>query len=855
MAVEIINSAFVQTGIDDSLDIFSGLDGASLTTLSSGRQIVDLSRKLTVNGTLSFDPKEQALIFASLSAYELVVNGTLNIVNDDVFSPVDALHFLRQNSANQAWRQQSANLYVANNGTLRLENCNCIVGSPIFLVSANSNLITRGAAFECRRNDAARIYIRSWSSAGFDSEATTYRNLVISFFAAPQKIDNPKFIDTNASVEGAANTGTDNYLVVENFQSLRNSNVTASFRGRYNLLNAENGSADVGGNGRAKVESDYVLKVVDADGVGVENAHFFQTDHDSGNRGVLVAGQGASEDFTDDRTFLKRTDAQGEITETRALLATVWGAQAINDSSQLTVDRRSADEDVVNGHVFAFGKNYENVSMNLKGLGVKRFLVTLFDDPMTAGVTEADVAAYSSIASAKQLYCAVKKFKVDNPTTGSLNNPLLISRDGDALVVLSGWTLAADVDIEEPLLIDEPNQTITVKPAAGGIAASDGIGVLSGAVDDSLVGQTQLAFVKINGLVNVTANINIDSTMRNPVAGVWLKSQGLTDRVGIQVRTVKADGSIVFEDLTPNTDYYITADAKGAYRAVGEFNTGAYGSSPSAIELAPIVKPDGSAILLQNYTAEQEVIRSTLRYNASINRVELVLPENPADYGDRWDDEHAIWSYLANDFPVFAGRVEEIQSAAGFLSSSYTIRVEDGALVIHPDSGFRMIQSAANPDGVTFNMAAFTIRREADDRQQNTFLDHANGLVQVNAGAPIVATVQTPKSILDEIVNEIPGKVDDAARVQAIEADTNELQTNQSNWMTASGYALPSDVRSAADAALADAPVAVKDSYKAERVTLPADLARRGDIEALNNVSSALEVYQQQSEFPALHHI
>ena len=250
------------------------------------------------------------------------------------------------------------------------------------------------------------------------------------------------------------------------------------------------------------------------------------------------------------------------------------------------------------------------------------------------------------------------------------------------------------------------------------------------------------SYVQSDGKVPVFGNIQSESGVTNGVWGVWLHSQGVDDRTGIQT----ADNGEAIA-LLPNTDYYIIGDAINSRRTkAGKFNTGDYGRE-MIIPLGRIKKPDNTNLLPDTLTTDEQRIADMFTFDVATKSVTITLPSDYATDTQRWDDTHKIFTFISNDLIPIQYKADEIQSQQVNLADPYIVDLREGEIVIDAGSSLKFIQDANNVD-CTINMTGFTIRRETDTQMLNTFIDNSNGTINVNAGTPTIANVSVPPSAL-----------------------------------------------------------------------------------------------------------
>ncbi len=347
----------------------------------------------------------------------------------------------------------------------------------------------------------------------------------------------------------------------------------------------------------------------------------------------------------------------------------------------------------------------------------------------------------------------------------------LVTATNKVINIKAGWTLASTNGGSGDVLgINATTKIITAKLDDTGLQKTDKFNALSGTIDPSLDGDTTMNYIKSNGKVPVSLSFSSEAGTNSPVFGVWLKSQGVTNRAGIL--TAPATGLI---DVTPNDVMYFVADAVNAYRSEPvEFTVGAFGSALTS-SLRRIKKVDGTNLLPDALLVAQKRIADMYIYNQAAAVVDIKLPGNYLT-DERWNNTTKTWTAKSEDFWPTAYKAEQLQSLEGSLIDPSVVIIDNFELSLSPASNLVFRQHADNPDCV-INMNAFIIKRQGDTEQANTFVDHSNGVILVNAGSLIIADVITPAAALTAVVDAIPGKVNEATSI--VELNENVIKASK----------------------------------------------------------------------------
>lgn len=328
---------------------------------------------------------------------------------------------------------------------------------------------------------------------------------------------------------------------------------------------------------------------------------------------------------------------------------------------------------------------------------------------------------------------------------------LLITANGKTLTINSAYTIVRNQALTgAPVQIIGTN--IQVKTGANGLLRTDKFDTLLGKVDTSFDGNTDMQYTKSNGKVSVRVDVILEAGATNGVFGVWLKSQGTTNRAGIL--TAPSGGSV---DVTPGDEMYFVADAINAYRSQPvTFTVGAFGSVLTT-NLRRIKKVDGTNLLPDSLLVAQQRIADMFIYNQSAARVDIKLPDNYAT-DERWDSTNNFWNFKTEDFWPAAYKAEQLQSSEASLIDPSIVTIDTYELILDASSSLTFRQDATNVN-CEINIGSFILRRQQHAGPFLPFTDNINGIIRYDSGNLYISEVIVPASILTTVLDAMVVKI------------------------------------------------------------------------------------------------
>ena len=787
MSFSVSNNIITQTGTDTDLTGLAGVAGVTVTTVA-GVSIYNIANnRFLIEGTLTIDPEVNMLVSTLTARTDGVIRvnsgGTLNLgveVTSNNFTRVTQGLAILSNGGASSSAHNSEILLVVSGGTLNIRGATIRTIGTIGIEDGATLLVDDGVI---ETGQPVRIFTASCtidklliigSPALFYRRATLIRGLSVVHSVSSQTGRNGFGILVYGPHTGATTNNTivefDGYTLGGNIRDF-----AVVDEGKVRIKNTEQGSSltfvawliawsgDANrSQGYAQFAQDIQVNVIDSDGA-IAGATVFIEDTDNGSRTDARTYLSNNTDIVDDRItkqYATTTNSSGVATIDNVITAIAKLSTGTETNGNATYDYRGKVNDSTDRFdvlIASYGHLIKCVETTLKSEGRKTLTELLEVDPAITATDTTDVAAYTELDTANKLYDALKLYKVNNITATTGRKSQLISASGTQLTVLSGWTLIRDETISAAYSVDTTNRIIRVKTGAGGLLATSSFTTITGSIHNSFDGNTSLLYVRSNGKVVVEVNITAETGITDTVFSIWPASQGMNNRANIL--TAPSTGVIL---ATPSTDYYIIADGINAIRSEPEvISSGPFGATIS-IPLTRFKFPNGTNILPNSISTAQSRIANMFSINGDI--IDITLPSDYAT-DPRWDATSKTWSFTSDDFIAIAYRLDLLQSRQAQLDEPSTILISNATLTFETNSPVKFRQKSTNVSGAVININAFTIRREGDSSQSNTFVDHSNGSILTNAGNPVIATVSTPETVLTEVTNTIPARVEQATTV------------------------------------------------------------------------------------------
>lgn len=764
-----------QTGTDTDLSGLSGLTGVTTTTSAPdgiGSQVIysiDSSTRLVVGGTLSHDPDYEQLIIArdpaSTGSAPMIINGTYNY------------GVARTGNGNTQY-SIGAGLVFTNNGT-NFFSIFAMVSNGTFtwkggviktagtLLFANGSTVTVDAGTMVNSSDGDTYQFRLSPGNSTNSALMTVNNITLAgtggkatrffttygFANAVFKLTNGQVQTYNGNYPEQTYTDFDN---IDNINStdLNFSNYTATRGGNIVFKNvgkrvvAETPSGRYGYVRQLRVIE---LNPVDLGGTDLATYSYHGTDFDSGNR-VIGANNGGTDadgltvdqDDTDTKVYTG-IDSTGAYSDD--ILIQVIDA----NNTTLTVDDRTSS-DTIPIKFIGYNESISTWADTLTGLGTLSSDIIMTPDLSISQATRATVDAYTTLETPEKFYDRAKSYICGNFTT---YQSLLATRSGSTIDAGS-YDVEIDATAVSTFAFNGSKITIKATTFTGNITTTGDVTLLNGA---TIVGSVTDAS---GTSISITATFNnlVDATVE------VFNSAGTS--VG---RATAQTGTYIYATPLGSTGTWTYIVDRIGYQPL----TGSFAATGSSFEvdgtLTQLTKADGSAM----YTASTSAL-----INIAFDHITPCMCIN------------------IGDGSVSAQTVFDESEQALLTADGMRWQSEQGSLVRYdnlPGVGNILFMEdyvrlkRASVGDVNSAVAGYVLSSDG------TVVDGVNGGVAYVGGFNV-----------DDVWNATTRTLTSGTKdseIDSILADTNELQTNQGQWLTATGFATPTNVTDAQTAIIA----------------------------------------------------
>lgn len=579
-------TTITQTGTDNDLSGLALVSGVTSMQVSAGTNtefttyyIGDYN--LIIDGILTIDASKEMLIIGPLALRSIIlVNGTLNI-ND--FKTINSFTAFNQRTAIRTTyiNNDCCNNFsfeVANSGFFNMQGGGLEFSSSIKFNSTSTVNIQDGR-IELLSTPHPQYQIRQFSN-NLTANGFKMINYAMTMVGQPIQFDDyePTQADEGISFSSSSSSNVYNF---RNYSGGDRGNrldigLWAGKKGK--IINSASGTnlevkehliGNANSTGTWEITKEIAPTILDVSGNPIEFVKMYIRDSDNGNR---IDGNGY--DFTNDRTYFKTSDVNGEISTTEILTG------AINHLSTGTVlfDRRSKNNDTNDEFdilFYHYNKVLSKSNQKLKGIDELTFEWTMFDD---ANVTEQDqtiVANYATIDDLGQLYDYAKYWKQINETNIEIPSiDALLIENESSILNIGNYNLAVDANASSVFEVNTSSNTITIKSntilttskfigieTTGSISILNGASLEHGYIDST--GTYKFVNLKWNqSTSNDVSIINNDdlSAITGPTsATITYKSHFLVPSIiptnGIEVQIdILSNGPNLFKEIIPNDD-------------------------------------------------------------------------------------------------------------------------------------------------------------------------------------------------------------------------------------------------------------------------------------------------------------
>ncbi|GFO72871.1 hypothetical protein BJAS_P3407 [Bathymodiolus japonicus methanotrophic gill symbiont] len=321
----------------------------------------------------------------------------------------------------------------------------------------------------------------------------------------------------------------------------------------------------------------------------------------------------------------------------------------------------------------------------------------------------------------------------------------VVETDGKTFAIKATWTLKRSATAVNTT-IDSTNRFIILDKASYLGKYTQGVwdcNRISGAVDTSMDGHTDLTYGRSDGQANITMRINCPFGVEAAAVGIWPFSQGTGNRANM-ISGYRAGVGIINIQLvvSPTVKYYAVAKGHGS-NMTAPFIIEPVGALGGVINTAldRIDKSTGLGLIPVVLTTEQTRIANMFVFDATTQDIEIKLPTDYASDA-RWDATNRIWQFLGSDFDAIAYKVDHIQTTAQFMARTQRVFFSDNKMELSSDVHAGLLkQSATNATtaggAVKISLNQSSVSQFGDSFQKNTFIDNSNGVVDVVGGNPL----------------------------------------------------------------------------------------------------------------------
>lgn len=365
----------------------------------------------------------------------------------------------------------------------------------------------------------------------------------------------------------------------------------------------------------------------------------------------------------------------------------------------------------------------------------------------------------ASTTTASQFYDGVRSLVANNYAFPED----LLTTDGETLTIKTGWTLDYDAVNTNLSVSTSANKIFLGKDSY--IGKNFNYSKIVGSVASSMSTHTNLTFTRADGKANLNLQITCPPGSSDPVAGVWLFSQGLDNRAGMITGQTTGTGiTNISLQVSATAKYYCTAKALGSNQ-FAPFIIEPVGGLGTSKELTLLVyeKNDGTPLLPTTLTPAQTAVADTLVFHNT--HVEITIPSGFAT-NPRWSSTDKIWQYKAEDFIPIAYKLDVIQTALIMAGRNQLMFFQEGRILISAATNAKVLEqdpdnktTVSSTTNVKVSLTTISMGRIGDTDARNTFIDNENGAIDVRGGVPINGGFS----------------IADANRLVAIKADTNGI--------------------------------------------------------------------------------
>ena len=807
MSFSYSNGVITQTGTDTDPLSISGLTGVTITGTNDYRVIQLDGVKLVINGTLSIS-KYYRLYFINTSTVDFTINGTVNV---DYFTTNSAGTIYHTTPWAEFGRQSTSSsgqecLQVSSTGTLNWRG-GSILADPVIKLNSGSTVLFNNSVIDSTNNNMLRIFT---SNLTFEGPLANIRKRT-TINASGITLDNYSPKGGGGLDHGSVNTDfvlynynpdsnvRDSILRFSNGDTIFNASTGMNLQVRAlkpTSINSQNG-------GGCRLYRKVSTNIKDISNNPLQDVKTFLPSYNDGNRVDLTSNFGSGWDFTAITNTTLTTASNGKSATHNQILK-VWYLITTNgnDSEVIRFDKDSDDGAIFTAYSYKYGFLLQSNNYNLNGLNDLEISETLLPDADITESNKAVVDAYTEIDTSSKFYERAASHLEDNLGTYL---DFIVTRSGNQ-IVLTNKTLVIDATYSSVFAYSDPQITIKASTYTGGATATTGSvttlngALLSGGTFDCDVNYqsgagTTITNVTVNGVIdfNTAGTYTIDSCTITEV----------TNSSGGSIILNLTNGSTVTTNTGPNITIQQLVDIT-AYNIIDGSRVQIYNVTKS-VEIDNSVVSGGSGYsisvnLLGSSVDDGDTIRLRATYTSGATaKVEAlstgVIGTNGLSFLTTQDNDDA-YNTLALD---------------GYTITKFTADYVNDEVDISIASDFTLselyawwVYNLTTSQGISEFFAGITAVDEANFKINNNvvniYLDNATStniiqtdnrrIYREDGNRPVVSSTSGGGGIDVEWRSPVTIAASEyiQSNLTSILDDTDELQQNQGDWLTATGF-------------------------------------------------------------------
>ncbi len=462
-------------------------------------------------------------------------------------------------------------------------------------------------------------------------------------------------------------------------------------------------------------------------------------------------------------------------------------------------------------------------------------------------ITEATLAALTTAHSdGGFLHVGDGEYRLDLPDAAVATGANYVDIGGTVtgMVVIGGRIRLVDVDLE-----DSTRAGLTALPnaaadAAGGLPISDAGGLdidaqfaKLGTVTDLGGGATLAA--NMSDIAGATFDTSTDSNeaIRNRGDAAWLTATGFSTHTAANVRTEMDSNSTQLAKLGTVTDL------GGGSTLAANLSDIAGATFDTSTDSNEAIRNRGDAAWTTGSGGSPPELLQNTTIATLASQTSFTLTAGSAD-DDAYNGHLAIVTDQSTSTQKCVGIISD------YVGSSKTVTLDADPAVFTMAAGDTIDIVAVNTAASAPTVTQIRAEMDANSTQLAAIVADTNEL-QTNQGNWVTATGFSTHSAAD-VRTEMDAN---STQLAAIVADTNELQTNQGNWATATGFSTHSaaDVVTAMDGTSTQLAAIVADTNELQTDDVPGLIAALNDVSVSDILTTQMtEAYAANGSAPTL---